>query len=111
MRDQRQRVRGSADAYDRFDMSIRQGVAGGCRLGNSEDVSTDSAEAPSHTSQGPPSRGEGPPEEPHGPAWHRDLPFSRTSRSGVQRVEQAPTQITFYANTGNQGLQFAAVGA
>ena len=38
-------------------------------------------------------------------------PRSTTWRAGAAPARQSPEDITLYLNSGNQGLQFAAVGA
>jgi alanine dehydrogenase len=101
-----------ADAYDKFDVSIRQGVAGGLPLGSSEDVRTDVGGSPvAYVAGTAEQRMILPPKNPHGPAWHRDFPLFADLALGRTKGMTSGDQITFYANTGNQGLQFAAVGS
>jgi alanine dehydrogenase len=99
-------------AYDRFDISIRQGVAGGLPARNSDDVSTDIGGSPvAYVAGSAEQRRVLPPKNPHGPAWHRDFPIFADLALGRAKGRTSAEQITFYANTGNQGLQFAAVGS
>jgi alanine dehydrogenase len=100
-----------ADAYERFDVAIRQGIAGVTPIAQSDDIRTDIGGSPvayiAGTSE---QRRILPPKNPHGPAWHRELPlFADLARRNVPGRTN-DHEITFYANTGNQGLQFAAVG-
>ncbi len=100
-----------ADAYGCFDVAIRQGVAGAVPVAQSEDIRTDIGGSPVAYIAGTSlQRRILPPKNPHGPAWHRDLPLFADLASGDVQGRSNDQQITFYANTGNQGLQFAAVG-
>lgn len=100
-----------ADAYGRFDIAIRQGVAGVTPLVQSDDIRADIGGSPvAYVAGTPDQRRILPPKNPYGPAWHRNLPvFADLANENVPGRTN-DQQIAFYANTGNQGLQFAAVG-
>jgi ornithine cyclodeaminase/alanine dehydrogenase-like protein (mu-crystallin family) len=99
------------DAYECFDVAIRQGVAGVLPVAQSDDIRTDIGGSPvAYVAGTSLQRRILPPKNPHGPAWHRDLPLFADLASGGAQGRSNDQQITFYANTGNQGLQFAAVG-
>jgi alanine dehydrogenase len=101
-----------AEAYDRFDVAIRQGVAGGLPVSDTGDIRTDIGGSPvAYVAGTAEERKTLPPKNPNGPAWHRN--FALFADLALDRVQGRTTheQITFYANTGNQGLQFAAVGS
>ena len=100
-----------ADAYKRFDIAIRQGIAGIVPVVQSDDIRTDIGGSPvAYVAGTSAQRRILPPKNPHGPAWHRELPLFADLARGNVLGRTNDQQITFYANTGNQGLQFAAVG-
>jgi ornithine cyclodeaminase/alanine dehydrogenase-like protein (mu-crystallin family) len=100
-----------ANAYERFDIAIRQGVAGATPIASSDDIRTDIGGSPiAYVAGTREQRRILPPKNPHGPAWHRDLPLFADLANGQVPGRSSDQQIAFYANTGNQGLQFAAVG-
>ena len=100
------------DAYGRFDVVIRQGVAGAAPFAESDDVRTDIGGSPiSYIAGSAEERRILPPQNPHRPAWHQPYPLFADLAFGKVRGRTRAEQITFYANAGNQGLQFAAVGS
>ena len=100
------------DAYERFDVVVRQGVAGIAPIAESDDLRTDIGGSPvSYVAGTAEERRILPAKNPHTPAWHRNFPLFADVALGRATGRTSETQITFYANTGNQGLQFAAVGS
>ncbi len=100
------------DAYDRFDVVIRQGVAGVTPIVETDDIRTDIGGSPvSYVAGSAEQRRILPPKNPHRPAWHHPYPLFADLAFGKVSGRTSPNQITFYANTGNQGVQFAAVGS
>jgi ornithine cyclodeaminase/alanine dehydrogenase-like protein (mu-crystallin family) len=100
-----------ADAYTRFNVAIRQGVAGGMPITESDDLRTDIGGSPvSYVAGTSEQRQILPPKNPNGAPWHRNLPLFAELALGKVQGRTQDDQVTFYANTGNQGLQFAAVG-
>jgi alanine dehydrogenase len=100
------------DAYDRFDVVIRQGVAGVAPVAESDDIRTDIGGSPvSYIAGSAEQRRILPTKNPHKPAWRRDFPLFAELAAGKTLGRTSDEQISFYANTGNQGLQFAAVGS
>jgi alanine dehydrogenase len=97
--------------YELFDVAIRQGIAGGMPVAETSDLRTDVGGSPvSYVAGTAEQRRILPPKNPNSPAWGRDFPLFSDLALKRTKGRTSDDQITFYANTGNQGLQFAAVG-
>jgi alanine dehydrogenase len=100
-----------ADAYAKFDVVIRQGTAGATPVVATDDIRIDIGHSPvAYVAGTTEERRILPPKNPNRPAWHQDYPFFADLARGRVSGRTSAEQITFYHNSGNQGLQFAAVG-
>jgi len=100
-----------AACYELFDVAIRQGIAGSMPVAETDDLRTDIGGSPvSYVAGTAEQRRILPPKNPNSPAWGRDFPLFSDLALKRTKGRTSDDQITFYANTGNQGLQFAAVG-
>jgi alanine dehydrogenase len=99
------------DAYRRFDVKIRQGVAGWSPEQQIDRVDTERGLSPVAYIAG---REEEvariPKRDPRLRGFGGDFPHFTDLVSGKAKGRTADSEITFYHNIGNQGLQFAAVG-
>jgi hypothetical protein len=78
---------------------------------DSNEISTDIGHSPvSYVAGTPQERSILPPKNPNRPAWHGNYPLFADVALGKVSGRTNDEQIAFYANTGNQGLQFAALG-
>ena len=94
-------------ALDRVDIGIRQGV-GGLELRETEQAQAGIASSPMAFIAGNRAERERLPEKRPHPSRH--FPDFNDLVSGRTPGRTSDGQVTFYHNTGNQGLQFAAVG-
>lgn len=101
----------SDDAYRRFDVIIRQGVAGGQPAVESERQRTEVGLSPMAYIAGSEEEMRRLPQpRPELKGFGGDFPHFADLALGTVPGRVSDDQITFYHNIGNQGLQFSSVG-
>ena len=99
----------SEEAFERFDVKIRQGV-GGLRMPESDRVQAEIGMSPMAYIAGNDEERKRLPAKVSGGGFGGDFPDYCDLISGKAQGRTRDDQITFYHNMGNQGLQFSAVG-
>ena len=101
----------SEDAYRRFDVVIRQGVAGGQPAIASDRQRTEVGLSPmAYIAGSEEEMRRLPPPRPELKGFGGDFPHFADLALGAVPGRVSDDQITFYHNIGNQGLQFSSVG-
>ena len=99
------------DAYRRFDVKIRQGVSGWSPGNDIERVEMERGFSPvAYIAGHEDEMARLPRRDPRLRGFGGDFPHFTDLVSGKARGRVSDSEITFYHNIGNQGLQFAAVG-
>jgi alanine dehydrogenase len=99
----------SPEAESRFDVKIRQGI-GGLRMPETERIRMEVGMSPIAWIAGTKEEMTRLPRKTQGSGFGGNYPDFCDLVSGRVQGRTSDTQITFYHNMGNQGLQFAAVG-
>jgi alanine dehydrogenase len=99
----------SAEAESRFDVKIRQGV-GGLRMPETERIRMEVGMSPIAWIGGTNEEMKRLPPKTQGSGFGGSYPDLCDLAYGRTQGRTSDSQITFYHNMGNQGLQFAAVG-
>ncbi len=99
----------SQEVHARFDVVIRQGIAG-LKVEETERIQSERGMSPMAWIAGSESEMQRLPQKSDGPGFGGDWPDFCDLAYGRTPGRTSDEQITFYHNIGNQGLQFAAVG-